>query len=62
MFKETLGQSSVEGVPFVECLRQQGILPGIKVDEVLPTAGTRHTLLYSLVVHVVGSSAGDRWI
>lgn len=35
LFKETLGQSSSEGVPFVECLKRQGILPGIKVDEVI---------------------------
>ena len=34
MFKETLLQSSSTGVPFVECLEQQGVLPGIKVDQV----------------------------
>lgn len=34
LFKETLGQSTAAGVPFVKCLKQQGILPGIKVDEV----------------------------
>lgn len=27
-------QSSAGDVPFVECLSSQGILPGIKVDEV----------------------------
>lgn len=32
MFEETLYQSSREGKPFVEVLREQGILPGIKVD------------------------------
>ena len=34
MFTETLGQSSSEGVPFVQCLQRQGVLPGIKVDQV----------------------------
>lgn len=34
MFKETLLQSSSTGVPFVQCLEQQGVLPGIKVDQV----------------------------
>lgn len=30
MFKETLYQSADDGTPFVECLRRQGVLPGIK--------------------------------
>ena len=34
LYKETLGQSCSDGVSFVDCLNQQGILPGIKVDEV----------------------------
>jgi Fructose-bisphosphate aldolase class-I len=34
LYKETLAQSSSDGVPFVDCLARQGILPGIKVDEV----------------------------
>lgn len=34
LYKETLTQSSSDGMPFVECLAQQDILPGIKVDEV----------------------------
>ena len=34
LYKETLAQSSSEGIPFVDCLARQGILPGIKVDEV----------------------------
>ncbi|KAI7844816.1 hypothetical protein COHA_001695 [Chlorella ohadii] len=37
LFKETLYQSADDGTPFVECLRRQGVLPGIKarlgVDE-----------------------------
>jgi fructose-bisphosphate aldolase class I len=33
LFKETLYQSASSGKPFVECLQDQGILPGIKVDE-----------------------------
>lgn len=36
MFKEALTQSTSGGVPFVDCLKSQGILPGIKVDEVFP--------------------------
>jgi fructose-bisphosphate aldolase class I len=38
LFKETLLQSSSDGVPFVTCLERQGVLPGIKVDQVLETA------------------------
>jgi fructose-bisphosphate aldolase class I len=34
MFKETLGQAAADGRPFVQCLLEQGVLPGIKVDEV----------------------------
>lgn len=39
MFDETLFQSTHDGVPFVDVLKKQGILPGIKVDtglQVLP--------------------------
>ena len=32
MFEETLYQSSADGKPFVDVLRDQGIMPGIKVD------------------------------
>lgn len=32
MFEETLMQSSAEGVQFVDILKGQGIVPGIKVD------------------------------
>merc|ERR1711990_248040 len=35
MFEETLFQSSSEGKPFVDCLKEQGIVPGIKVDKAL---------------------------
>ena len=34
MFKETLAQASSDGIPFVKCLERQGVLPGIKVDQV----------------------------
>jgi fructose-bisphosphate aldolase class I len=41
MFDETLFQSSRAGVPFVDILKKQGILPGIKVDTGLqPIDGT----------------------
>eukprot|EP01024_Parvocaulis_polyphysoides_P040232 TRINITY_DN3654_c0_g6_i1.p1 TRINITY_DN3654_c0_g6~~TRINITY_DN3654_c0_g6_i1.p1 ORF type:complete len:358 (+),score=39.21 TRINITY_DN3654_c0_g6_i1:147-1220(+) len=33
MFKETLLQKASSGKPFVECLEEQNIIPGIKVDE-----------------------------
>lgn len=32
MFDETLFQSTKDGVPFVKVLKDQGIVPGIKVD------------------------------
>lgn len=32
MFEETLYQSTAGGTPFVDVLREQGIVPGIKVD------------------------------
>lgn len=32
MFEETLYQSSADGTPFVDILKKQGIVPGIKVD------------------------------
>jgi len=37
MYEETLGQKTADGVPFVELLQKQGILPGIKVDKGLVT-------------------------
>eukprot|EP00897_Mesotaenium_endlicherianum_P005076 jgi/Mesen1/4597/ME000232S03858 len=41
LFEETLYQSTSAGVPFVEVLSKQGILPGIKVDKGLViVAGT----------------------
>ncbi|KAL7676794.1 hypothetical protein ACOME3_003045 [Neoechinorhynchus agilis] len=41
MFDETFGQSTDDGVLFVDLLKSKGILPGIKVDiGVVPLAGT----------------------
>jgi len=37
MFEETLYQSSHDGVQFVDILKKQGIVPGIKVDTGLQT-------------------------
>lgn len=34
MFKETLYQSAADGTSFVDVLSRQGVLSGIKVDEV----------------------------
>src|SRR5881394_3509768 len=31
LFDETIRQGTSEGTPFVEALRQQGVIPGIKV-------------------------------
>lgn len=39
MFTETLKQATADNVLFVDLLRQQGVLPGIKVDEVSITVG-----------------------
>jgi fructose-bisphosphate aldolase, class I len=33
LFPEALLQSSSDGVPFVNCLLDRGVLPGVKVDE-----------------------------
>jgi len=41
LFHETLYQKTSNGTPFVEILKQRGIIPGIKVDKgVIPLAGT----------------------
>lgn len=41
MFHETLYQKTDDGTPFVELLKQKGIIPGIKVDKgVINLAGT----------------------
>lgn len=34
LFEETLYQSTTDGKKFVDCLREQNIVPGIKVDKV----------------------------
>jgi len=33
LYEETLGQSTESGVPFVELLNKEGVIPGIKVDK-----------------------------
>src|SRR6266478_4965915 len=33
LFDETIRQKTKDGRPFVEVLRQQGVIPGIKVDK-----------------------------
>lgn len=41
MFHETFYQKTNDGTPFVEVLKQKGIIPGIKVDKgVVPMGGT----------------------
>lgn len=39
LFEETLYQNSVDGKPFVDCLKDIGIIPGIKVDKGLSPLG-----------------------
>lgn len=39
LFEETLYQNSAEGKPFVDCLNNIGIIPGIKVDKGLSPLG-----------------------
>lgn len=39
LFEETLYQNSIEGKPFVDCLKDIGIIPGIKVDKGLSPLG-----------------------
>jgi fructose-bisphosphate aldolase class 1 len=41
MFKETLYQSAADGTPFVDVLSRQGVLSGIKVDEVRLASSSR---------------------
>ena len=41
MFEETLYQSCADGKPFVDVLRDQGIMPGIKVDGGLEVSSVR---------------------
>lgn len=39
LYEETLYQSTASGKPFVDCLNEQGIVPGIKVDKGLSPLG-----------------------
>lgn len=46
LYEETLFQTSKENVPFVDTLKDSGIIPGIKVDmglQQLPGAGAGET-------------------
>ncbi len=45
MFEETLYQSAAGGKPFVDVLKEQGIIPGIKVDTGLQ-ASSEHMMIY----------------
>ena len=43
LFHETLYQKDSNGKPFVDLLKEKGIIPGIKVDKgVVPLAGTNN--------------------
>lgn len=39
LYEETLYQSTADGKPFVDCLKELGIIPGIKVDKGLSKLG-----------------------
>ena len=39
LFKEALVQDASDGTSFVECLTRQGVLPGVKADEVCALKG-----------------------
>lgn len=46
LYDETLRQSADDGTPFVEMLRSEGVIPGIKVDKSTnPLAGARGELI-----------------
>ena len=41
LFEETLFQKDPAGKPFVDVLNDAGVIPGIKVDKVIPSSCTR---------------------
>ena len=47
MFEETLYQSAAGGKPFVDVLKEQGIVPGIKVDTGLQASSEQGFPYYS---------------
>ncbi len=59
MYKEALAQSSSMGVPFVECLQRQGIIPGIKVDEVKFSLCAM--VCSYILLHAQRHDGGDVW-
>ena len=56
MFEETLYQSAAGGKPFVDVLKEQGIIPGIKVDTGLQ-ASSEHMMFTS---HSSGDTANKQ--
>lgn len=42
LYEETLYQKTADGTPFVEILKQKGVIPGIKVDKGLVNIGGTH--------------------
>lgn len=48
LFEETLYQSTTDGKKFVDCLKDENIVPGIKVDKVCSVS-----LLFSVRILVV---------
>lgn len=54
LFKETLYQSTATGKPFVRCLQEQGVHPGIKVDEVGASPACPLLHAWATHGHVIG--------
>lgn len=60
MYKETLYQSTTDGKRFVNCLEEQGVMPGIKVDEGLePLAQGREGETHTKGLEVLEASCKE---
>ncbi|RZR95098.1 hypothetical protein BHM03_00023918 [Ensete ventricosum] len=57
LFEETLYQSTTDGKKFVDCLRQEKVMPGIKVDKVIVTGICEHATMRTVVSIPCGPSA-----
>ena len=67
MFEETLYQSTADGKPFVDVLRDQGIMPGIKVDGGLEASLFLARLLSLLIFFILPpglstTASGTKWL
>ncbi len=55
MFEETLYQKARDGTQFVDILRAQGIVPGIKVDTGLQVSHGQHGITVYYVMGEIGA-------